>query len=143
MSRDYATPLEFQIFPSRIQRYFQFAVYFLVVVSILMLPGLPHIKLALIILLLLYLVYLEMRCLKFDRLIWQQGNQWLLQHGPNQYEAKLLGDSVRTAWLVILNFRIVSPAPVSHVSVVIWPDSVRAEIFRRLKVRLRVDGVQD
>lgn len=141
MSRAYATPLELQLMPSRFQRRYFVFIYLLVACSILLLPVQIIIKLTAIFLLLLFAVYYFRYLQRFDRLVWMQGNHWLLLRGGTQLEARLLDDSIRTSWLVILNFRIVSALRPSLVSVVIWPDSLPAEMFRRLKVRLRVEGV--
>jgi len=68
------------------------------------------------------------------RLILTRHGQWrLVTAGGAEHSAELQGDSYVHPWLIILNFRLNK----ARTSVVLFPDSLHAEDFRRLRVRLR------
>lgn len=71
-------------------------------------------------------------------LLWDAQGQWTLRlRDGREFDARLLGDSLLTARLVILNF---AASRFRRVSLVIPPDRLDAETFRRLRVRLRIEG---
>ena len=64
-------------------------------------------------------------------------NQWnLINRSGEFFSAKLCGNSICTRWLVILNFRVHEVNKI--LSLLIFPDSIDAEDFRRLRAYLRV-----
>jgi toxin CptA len=68
------------------------------------------------------------------RLTWTSFGQWRLVTADGaEHSAVLQGDSYVHPWLVILNFKLAT----ARTSVVLFPDSLHQEDFRRLRVRLR------
>lgn len=118
-----------------------------VVLSQLCLATLP-LSLSLKSLLLLLITVLAWRCwsrrceLGADpvTLIWDAENRWWWSQGGEERELVLCGDSYLSTGMVILNFS----APTSRIrrSLVLFPASVGAMNFRRLTVRLRLEGRQ-
>lgn len=72
------------------------------------------------------------------RLVWEKTGDWILERNGTQRRARLLGSSFVHPRLVILNFNLDGRRTCS---VVLSWDSVDAETFRRLRVRLGLDGV--
>lgn len=72
------------------------------------------------------------------RLVWEKTGEWALERGGLQLRARLLGSSFVHPRLVILNFNLGGRRTCS---VVLPWDSVDAQTFRRLRVRLGLDGV--
>lgn len=71
------------------------------------------------------------------RIVWQSGNNWLLTTGDVTSKAVLLPETLVSFWLVILLFRFEDGR---RCSVLICPDSVHPDVFRRLRVRLKLEG---
>lgn len=71
-------------------------------------------------------------------LLWDpEGRWWWLQAGE-ETELKLCGDSYFASGMVILNFSI--PDSGRQRSMVLFPASVGPALFRRLRVRLMLEG---
>ncbi len=69
------------------------------------------------------------------RLTWTRHGDWRLVYADGVAQtAELQGDSYVHPWLVVLNFSL---QPKGRASVVLFPDSLHEEDFRRLRVRLR------
>ena len=69
------------------------------------------------------------------RLTWTRHGDWRLVTADGMEQgADLLGDSYVHPWLVVLNFSLPRRG---RASVVLFPDSLHADDFRRLRVRLR------
>lgn len=67
-------------------------------------------------------------------LTWTRHGDWRLTTADGtEHDADLQGDSYIHPWLVILNFRLAK----GRTSVVLFPDSLHEDDFRRLRVRLR------
>ncbi|MDQ1363058.1 MAG: hypothetical protein QG652_918 [Pseudomonadota bacterium] len=137
MSRAYATPLELELQPSRQQRRLLLIICALCVFSILILPWPFLLQMLCVMLVALSLVLISKNAWHADRLVWQAGNHWLLVTGDMTTNARLLTESLVTRWLVILLLRTENGA---KQTVLIWPDSVRPDVFRRLRVRLKIEG---
>ncbi len=69
---------------------------------------------------------------------WDREGQWFWHEGGRDRPVDLLGDTYLSAALVILNFR----AARGRRSVVIPRDALDPVTFRRLKVRLRIEGIK-
>ncbi len=72
------------------------------------------------------------------RLVWEKTGDWTLERDGAQLRAHLLGSSFVHPRLVILNFNLSGQRTCS---VVIPWDGVDSQTFRRLRVRLGLDGV--
>ena len=72
-------------------------------------------------------------------MVWQSDNDWqLLFDNGQQVIAQLLPSSTCQPYFVALNFRTEKRfLPYRYLSVVIFTDAIDAEIFRRLRIRLR------
>lgn len=74
-------------------------------------------------------------------LVWRDEASWQLETARGErVEARLLGSSYVTPWLIVLNFR--PQAGGRAWPVVILPDSVDSTTFRRLGMKLRLHGGQ-
>jgi len=74
-------------------------------------------------------------------LLWDDLGEWKLFFSSGEEAARLEPDTFVSSWLVVLNFSAAS-ATGRH-SVVIFPDSLDRESFRRLRVRLWLDGREE
>jgi len=74
-------------------------------------------------------------------LVWEADGLWrLLRVDGSESEACLQGDSFVHPYLVVLNFRQLDGR---RCSVLLTPQRVSAETLRRLRVRLKLEGVGD
>lgn len=137
MSRAYATPLELELIPSRRQYKLLLLIYALVTISILLLPWHFLSRLAFLAGVLLSGQFLLHRKPACNRIVWQSGNNWLLTMENVTSKAVLLPETLTSFWLVILLFRLENG---KRYPVMIWPDSIHADVFRRLRVRLKIEG---
>ncbi|MCB1874538.1 MAG: hypothetical protein KDH88_01030 [Chromatiales bacterium] len=143
-SRRYAAPLHLEPRPSVWLEHALILAHGLAVLSLALIEGHPPWiwpLSALIILGGVHLVRKHARLLhpaSLVGLVWDAGGEWILRRRDGQeFKACLLGDSLLTARLVILNF---SRSRWRRVSLVIPPDRLDKESFRRLRVRLRIEG---
>jgi hypothetical protein len=137
LSRTYATPLELELSPSKRQRKLLLFINALAAISILLLPWHFLLRLVFLVSVLLLSYFLRYKTSACKRIVWQSGNHWLLTIDDVTSEAVLLPETLVSFWLVILLFRLEGGR---RCSVLIWPDSVHADAFRRLRVRLKLDG---
>ncbi len=71
--------------------------------------------------------------------IWQTDGSWyLIQGDGRQLEGRLLGSTYVSPALVVLNFRC---GRWRNRSLVLLPDNLEPDLHRRLRVRLRLEGV--
>ncbi len=80
-------------------------------------------------------------------LLWDRQGRWYWRLGEEERELRLLGDTYVTPWLVVLNFTAIDDDSrfrwlPRRESLLLWPDSIDPERLRRLRVRLRIDGVE-
>lgn len=69
---------------------------------------------------------------------WQPDGQWLLKRKNRKLNVSLQANSLVTPFLTILNFI----SPEGHpFTLVIFKDNIDVEDFRRLRVRLKVEGL--
>jgi len=123
--------------PSKQQRKLLLLINALAAISILLLPWhflLRLVSLVSVLLLSYFLLYKTPAC---KRIVWQSGNHWLLTTHNITNNAVLLPETLASPLLVILLFRLETG---SKQSVLIWPDSVQADVFRRLRVRLKLEA---
>ncbi len=74
-------------------------------------------------------------------MIWFEADDWqLLDAYRQQHQVKLLGNSLISPWLLVLNFRAESDG--KKWSVVLMPDSVDSTTFRRLNAKLRLFSLE-
>lgn len=66
-------------------------------------------------------------------------NEWQLHSKQQKLEAQLMADSVVTPMFAVLQFKL---EEAGRKSVVIFRDSLGHDDFRRLRVRLKVEGIQ-
>lgn len=73
-------------------------------------------------------------------LVWKADGDWVIETvGGKICEAQLQPSSYLHLWLVVLNFRLDESRRTR--SVIFFPDALDTEVFRKLRVRLGVDGV--
>lgn len=99
------------------------------------------IKILLIILVLISLIFVisfhVIRCLPFAIVKFksQEKNIWVLQNKRGHiFEAVLRGNSICTVYFVLLNFKVSAS---KFFSVIIFPDSMGGDDFRKLRIQLR------
>jgi len=88
------------------------------------------------------LCYHVYRCApqSITKMLWRNGGDWrLVTHSGDVLEADLLPTTFVHPLLVVLNFRAANP--LRRVSVVLLPDAIATTQFRRLRARLRCQGV--
>jgi hypothetical protein len=72
-------------------------------------------------------------------LTWKEGSDWaLLLENGTEVEARLLTTTYVNPWLVVLNFKFVEDN--RQRSVTLFRDALDQETFRRLRVRLGLEG---
>lgn len=72
-------------------------------------------------------------------LTWKNEAEWVIEFKNGiQYESQLLPSSFVSPWLVVLNFKRVSGHP--RLSVTLFRDALDGESFRRLRVRVGIEG---
>ncbi len=141
-SAGYAKPLSIEPEPSRL---LAGAVVFLHGGALLMIPPLP-LPAWLIVVLMFAVAISWVRVFAGPVLMrrgaaivcvqWRADGVWLLRRRDGgEQEAVLMADSYAHPWLTVLNF-----TGEWRCSVVLLPDSIDPEVFRRLRVRLRLEG---
>jgi hypothetical protein len=123
--------------PSHRQRKLLLVINALVVISILLLPWHLLLRLVFIVSVLLLSCFLIYKTPVCKRIVWQSGNHWLLTMNDVTSEAVMMPETLVSFWIVILLFRLEDGR---RYTVLIWPDSVHADAFRRLRVRLKLVG---
>lgn len=71
-------------------------------------------------------------------LTWDTDSRWWWAQKGEETELALCGDSYLSTGMVILNFR--NPVSGRRQSLVLVPAAVGADVFRRLRVRLKLEG---
>jgi hypothetical protein len=141
-SHKYAAPLRLEPDTSRILlRLLLFA--HLGALLLCLLPGFsPLIRLVIMLSVILSLLLVFRRFYSgstFKWLQWDEQGIWVLcRHDGRQLDAELLPDSYVSPYLVILNLRCLDGTRCP--SQLLLPDSLDKETFRRLRVRLRLEG---
>ncbi|MCK5639925.1 MAG: hypothetical protein KAJ19_03980 [Gammaproteobacteria bacterium] len=102
----------------------------------------PVIRLVIILFVALSLLFVFRRFYSentFKQLVWDEQGVWVLcRHDGRQLDAELLPDSYVSPGLVILNLRCLDGTRCP--SQLLLSDSLDEETFRRLRVRLRLEG---
>jgi len=70
---------------------------------------------------------------------WQADGVWTIKQNNTLHSAELCESSVVTRFITILNFKLANS---SRRSIIIFKDNVREEDFRRLRVRIKVEGIK-
>jgi len=71
-------------------------------------------------------------------LVWDGEGRWWWRQNHVERELNLAGDSYLSSWLIVLN--LYEPLTKRGYSMLLFPSSLGAERFRRLTVRLRLEG---
>lgn len=76
---------------------------------------------------------------KFAEAVWDEVDQWhLFDEQQQEYPAILLPSTYVSARIVVINLRLENKAwYCRHRAIVLLPDNIDAESFRRLRIRLR------
>ena len=149
MSRQYASQLRLEINPSRTYRTILWVLSSVALLSIFIVDiNSVFLKFIITSVLVIYVVY----TLSNNRqriLHWQADSYWLIEQQKQvldhifrispQVKAKLLSGSVVTTFLSVLNFRSVEG---KRFSVVFFKDSLSELEYRRLRLKLKLEGVE-
>lgn len=136
MSTKYATPLSIKPGSSRTYLFIILVIHSLACLAI----ALSTISFAIQFILFLFVTssgYLMFRQAQQQiELIWNEEDEWELMKAGKQYRFQYLeGNTVVLPWLVILVFR---SGILHYHHVFVFKNSIEAEIFRQLKVRLKI-----
>jgi len=136
--RTYATPLLLDIQSSRQLFLLLIIISSLVIVSLLLASFAFYFK-VLFLLLFSFFSFLSCRNINNERrIIWNENNEWeIIEAGVSQ-NANLLPTSFISQWLSIFNFKLHDN---KKKTVLVFADAVHEESFRKLRVRLKVDGI--
>jgi hypothetical protein len=137
LSRQYANPLQLDIQVSYYLKFYILLVFTLLTLAICNYPVSWEFRILLITVL---AIFLSVRFLKQAiscRLIWAENNHWTVEQNGQQVIAALKANSFISVVLSVLNFK--DEAGRSF-SVLLFPDSINAEQFRQLRVRLKVEN---
>ncbi len=74
-------------------------------------------------------------------LLWDGDGVWRLWISGEEVVARLLPGSFVSPWCTVLNFAL--PGRRRARSIILFPDSAESSAFRRLRVRLRTDGLEE
>ena len=140
MYRTYATPLQLDIQSSRQLIIGLATIFFLVVISVLFASLAFYFKfLFLLVFLFLFLAFPGCKNINHKKIIiWKEDSEWkIVEEGMSQ-NARLLASSFISQWLSILNFELDNK---KKKTVLVFADAINKEQFRKLRVRLKVDGL--
>ena len=138
MSAKYATPLHLEFKRSLVFALYIPGIFFITLFSIYLLPIMLAIKIALVIICSLGCIQAYRTQNTIQGMVWQENNYWLLHTDKASIAAELTDSSFATAWLVILHFKTETGRRCSRL---IAYDSLDDNLFRQLKVRLKVEGL--
>ena len=136
MSRTYATPLILDVQRSRLVGYYFLITILLAALSILLLPANIWLILFLLLALGLFYFYQRENISPPVRLIWNEQNEWLIQTKGNEFVGVIQKSSFISVRLTVLNFKLDNK---KHFSVVIAQDNLHKDLFRQLRVRLKIE----
>ena len=136
MSATYATPLLLDLKPSGYVRIYLLCVHLLALVAVWLLPLDWYLQLLILVLLGFSYRYSRRQQAMRYQLLWREYG-WLVRSDDTEYGAQLLASSMVTAWLTVLSFRLETG---QSLSLLILPDSLSPDQYRRLRVRLKVSG---
>lgn len=139
LSRKYASPLLFRISISKKYRNIVLALFGLSALSIYIINDqLSNVSITILFVLLLLVTLKALSNNQMLNLHWQANDDWLISSGHYFVSAKLCDSSVITSFCSILNFKLEGGC---RQSVLIFKDNIDAESFRRLRVRVKVQGI--
>lgn len=111
-------------------------VHGLALLSVMLLPVGVGLRLCMALLLVVSFMHAWRRQQQPVRLVWRD-TDWLIRCADREHKAELLASSLLTAWLTLLHFKLDSGR---RLCVLLLPDALDSDHFRRLRVRLRVSG---
>jgi len=144
-SKKYASPLQLELKPSRLLFSIVLALHTIALLMIYLLPVNSLLKLftaLLVISTFMYFVYYQAfrkSAKAIIKVIWDASDEWfLVTRSGEQMPANLVGDSFSHPRLAVLNFKI--PEHFFQKRVVLLRDNVDENLFRRLRVRLKISS---
>lgn len=135
MSVKYATPLHLEFKRSKLFDLYIYAVFFISIICIYLLPLVAGIKILLLLVSSVACIFAYKTQGKIHSVVWQENNYCLLRRANATIAAELTDSSFVISWLVILHFTTDSGHRCSRL---ICYDSLDSDLFRQLKVRLKV-----
>ena len=136
MSRTYATPLEVEINTSRSLIWLVLLITVIAAVCVILLFVEVIVKLLACLVIAVAGYFAIANNNQCRQLIWYEDNHWLVKSDILDVKAVLLPDSYVSPWLTLLCFRTDDN---KKLSVMIFPDAINPEQFRRLRSRLTID----
>jgi len=136
LSIKYATPLHLEFKSSKLFSFYVCTVFLITLFCIYLLPLNPGLKSGLLIISSVACVYAYKSHNNIKSVIWQDNNYWCLHYAKEMLTAELTDSSFANSWLVILHFKTDTG---SRCSRLICYDSLDKDVFRQLKVRLKVE----
>lgn len=136
MSKEYASPLILEFKTSKISHFYLLSVHCLAMTG-LFYSGLPLIlKLLLSLLIIISFFYLKKGEGQVIKAVWLSENDWVIvDRFGTQVASRLTPLSFRCSWLVILSLKTDEG---KNISLMIPFDALDPDIFRQLKVKLKL-----
>ncbi len=138
MSRTYATPLQLDIYSSRQLIIWLTIISSLVLVSLLLVSLNFYLKFLFLLVFLIFVYQSYKNINNKKTVIWKEDNEWEIIEAGGSKNASLLASSFVSRWLTILNFKLEDR---KKKTVIVFSDAINKEQFRKLRVRLKVDGL--
>ena len=138
-SRQYASPLLFNIKFSIIYQSIVIICALMIVLSVLFIDNMSVLPRMFLLLILLVLVVYSVKNNTTRQLQWQDDGSWLIRRNNQSIKAVLLSGSVVTSFFSALNFKLENN---KNLNVIIFKDSIDHEKFRQLRVRMKVEGIR-
>ncbi len=108
-------------------------------ISVMLVPVVVIIKLLVCGLIALASYFAQIKHNQYRQVIWHEANQWTIQSSTKTIQAQLVPDSYVSPWLTILCFRTETN---KKLSIMIFPDAINPETFRRLRGRLKIESTK-
>ena len=136
MSKEYVTPLILELKPSAVYRFYLTFIYLLAAIAVVYADLFLLFQVSVVLFLIIFWFIQIRRAIPYPRLIWSGRNSWQLYKSEREcVELHLTPMSFCASWLVILALETEAN---EKINITILPDSLDAEIFRQLRVRLRI-----
>lgn len=139
MSRAYAKPLEVDVNTSPTLIWLVLLISVIASVCVILLPVEPVVKFLACVLIALTTYFAIIKNNQYRQLIWHEDNRWTIKLSETDLNARLISDSYVSPWLTVLCFKTDAN---KSISVLIFPDAINPEQFRRLRGRLKIESAK-
>jgi len=140
LSRQYASQLQFEVYPSRQYQLIVLLIAAVSCVALLLIDFRYSVINILLFFLLMTILVISLKNNCHRSFHWKADQTWTIvqMHDQFQINAQLLPGSVVTSFAAVLNFKLENN---KRLNVLLFKDNIDAEAFRKLRVRLKVEGI--